>query len=51
MGRGKPTERDLIARLHETKEDIPSNGIVIDATEPVARVVDEIIEVLAELGH
>jgi len=40
---GKPAERELILRLHETKEDIPANGIPIVATEPVARVVDEIL--------
>ncbi|MFD9890172.1 AAA family ATPase [Amycolatopsis sp. NPDC059027] len=39
----KQSERDLIVRLHQTKEDVPRNGIVIDATEPLARVVDEII--------
>jgi len=42
-GSGKPTGRELIARLHQTKEDIPKNGISIDATAPVARVVDEIV--------
>ena len=36
-------DRELIARLHQTKEDIPENGIVIDATAPIARVVDEIV--------
>ena len=40
---GKQSERDLIVRLHQTKEDIPKGGIVIDATKPIARVVDEII--------
>jgi gluconate kinase len=40
---GNQTERELVARLHRTKEDIPRNGIVIDATAPVARVADEII--------
>jgi broad-specificity NMP kinase len=40
---GNQTERELIARLHQTKEDIPKNGIVIDATASVARVVDEIV--------
>jgi hypothetical protein len=40
---GKQTERELIARLHQTKEDIPKNGIIIDATAPIARVVDEIL--------
>jgi dephospho-CoA kinase len=40
---GKQPERELIARLHQTKEDIPKNGIIIDATAPIARVVDEIV--------
>ena len=40
---GKPAERELIARLHHTKEDIPKNGIIIDATPPLALVVDEIL--------
>ncbi len=40
---GRPAERELIARLHQTKEDIPQNGIIIDATAPLARVVDEIL--------
>jgi gluconate kinase len=40
---GRQTERQLIARLHQTREDIPKNGIVIDATAPIAHVVDEIL--------
>jgi predicted ATPase len=40
---GKPEERELAVRLHQTKEDIPKGGIVIDATAPLARVVDEIL--------
>ena len=40
---GKPAERELAVRLHHTKEDIPKNGIIIDATPPLARVVDEIL--------
>ena len=40
---GKPEERKLAVRLHQTKEDIPKNGIIIDATAPLARVVDEIL--------
>ena len=39
----RPSERDLIVRLHRTKEDTPRNGIVIDATAPLACVVDEIV--------
>jgi hypothetical protein len=29
--------------LHQTKEDIPKNGIIIDATAPIACVVDDIL--------
>ena len=39
---GKPEERELAVRLHQTKEDIPKNGIIIDATRPLEQVVDEI---------
>jgi len=39
----RPAERELILRLHRTREDIPQNGIVIDATAPLAHVVDEIV--------
>ena len=42
-GGGKPPSRELIWRLHQTKEDLPKNGIAIDATAPVAHVVDEIL--------
>jgi broad-specificity NMP kinase len=37
------SERELILRLHATKEDTPSSGIVIDATQPLVSVVDEIL--------
>ena len=40
---GKPEERELAVRLHQTKEDIPKNGIIIDANAPLACVVDEIL--------
>lgn len=39
----KPEEREIIVRLHHTKEDIPKSGTIIDATAPLARVVDEIL--------
>jgi thymidylate kinase len=39
----KPEERELAVRLHQTKEDIPKKGIIIDATAPLARVVDKIL--------
>ena len=37
------SERDLILRLHRTREDTPTGGILIDATAPLAHVVDEIV--------
>ncbi len=37
------SERDLILELHQTKADIPRDGILIDATQPLEQVVDEII--------
>jgi hypothetical protein len=42
---GKPEERELAVRLHQTKEDIPRNGIIIDATVPLASVVDQILRI------
>ena len=41
---GKPEEKELVERLHRTKEDLPKGGVVIDATAPIERVVDEILE-------
>jgi thymidylate kinase len=40
---GRPEEREIIARLHQTKEAIPSTGVIIDATRPLEQVVDEIL--------
>ena len=40
---GKPIERELTLRLHESRADIPRNAVSIDATSPIARVVDEIL--------
>jgi hypothetical protein len=48
---GKPEERELAVRLHRTKEDIPKHGIIIDATAPLARVVDEILSKYREADH
>jgi hypothetical protein len=39
----QPWQRELIARLHRTGEDLPPNGIRIDAAAPIAQVVDEIL--------
>jgi hypothetical protein len=39
----RASERELIVRLHATKEDLPTGGVVIDATRPLGRVVDQIL--------
>jgi thymidylate kinase len=39
----KPSERQLIIQLHQTKSDIPRTGIVIDANRVLADVVNEIL--------
>lgn len=46
---GRPEERDIIARLHHTKEGL-ADGVVIDADAPLARVVDEILRRSVEPG-
>lgn len=40
---GSAGERELIGRLHATKEDVPPNAMSIDATAPIACVVDDIL--------
>ncbi len=37
------SERELILHLRATKEDLPDDGIIIDATQPIINVVDEIL--------
>jgi len=42
---GRASEGESYARIqHATKEDIPKNAITINATAPIARVVDAILE-------
>jgi thymidylate kinase len=45
---GRPSERELIVRLHKTKEDTPKGAVAIDATAPLERVVDEILSIYKE---
>lgn len=45
----RPSERDLVVRLHRAQADVPRIGVVIDATRPLPDVVDEILRV-ASLG-
>ena len=40
---GRPSERELVVRLHATREDLPTHAVRIDGTGPVSRVVDEIL--------
>ena len=42
----RPSERELVVRLHRSGEGVP-DGIHVDATVPVARVVDEILSATA----
>jgi gluconate kinase len=46
----RQSERDLIARLHRTNQGIPKNGMLIDATEPIADVVDKIVRRAKAIG-
>ena len=41
-GRGRRAERDLVLRLHTTRQGLP-DGRRIDATRPLPSVVDEIL--------
>jgi gluconate kinase len=40
---GPPPDKELLARVHATKEDQPKKGVIIDATAPIERVVDAIL--------
>ena len=40
---GRPPAWDFVARLHATREDIPRDGIPIDATAPLPQVVAAIL--------
>ncbi|MBD2758830.1 nucleoside kinase [Yimella sp. cx-573] len=40
---GDPSERELVLRLHAAGEDVPHDGIPVDATVPLDQVVDQII--------
>ena len=39
----RPSERQLVLRLHRTGEDVPRSGVAIDATRPLPEVVDEVL--------
>ncbi|SIP92677.1 hypothetical protein SAMN05880590_101251 [Rhizobium sp. RU35A] len=46
---GKAEEREVIFRLHESGEDLPRQGVIIDAAQPLARVVDAILARCGEI--
>ncbi len=46
---GKPDECAFVLRLHQTEEDIPRDGIRIDATAPLEQVVDTILRHCGEI--
>ena len=46
---GRPNERELIMRLHASKEDVPKNAVSINATAPPAIVADEILSKCGEV--
>jgi hypothetical protein len=47
----KAEEREVIARLFETKEYLPDETTIIDATAPLGRVVDAILAKCGEPGR
>lgn len=47
---GKPAERDVVLRMHATKEDTPEDATIIDATRPLASVVDDILARCGKIG-
>jgi serine kinase of HPr protein (carbohydrate metabolism regulator) len=38
-----PEEREVVLRVHRTREDLPSTGTPIDANRPLAEVVDDLL--------
>ncbi|MBB3285283.1 hypothetical protein FHT91_000240 [Rhizobium sp. BK347] len=48
---GKPDEQEFVLKLHCTKEEMPSNATIIDATVPLVSVVDDILSRCDPGGH
>ncbi|MCU1674460.1 MAG: P-loop NTPase protein [Frankiales bacterium] len=47
--RGRDAERELAVRLHASREDLPP-GSCVDASQPLARVVDEVLRLCRANG-
>lgn len=43
---GKPEERGFILALHESRQDVPTDGIVINSARPVRTIVAELLSYL-----
>lgn len=48
---GKPAEQEVIVRLHAAKEDFPRKATTINATAPLASVVDDILSKCGEVDE
>jgi len=48
---GKPDEQEFVLKLHGTKEEMPGNATIIDATAPLVSVVDDILSRCDPGGH
>ncbi len=48
---GTDEQRDLVLRLHASGEDIPITGVTLDATRPLAEVVDDILGRTGDAGQ
>lgn len=41
---GKSVEKEVIFSLHQTKEDIPQNAVIINSNSTITKVVDDILK-------
>ena len=48
---GTQEQRELVLRLHRSGEDTPTDGTTVDATAPVAEVVDELLRIAQAIEH
>nr|WP_157461188.1 nucleoside kinase [Deinococcus arboris] len=46
---GQPEEKALVERLHLAQEGVPRDAIAVEATQPLIRVVDEILRHIGAL--
>lgn len=46
---GKPEEKELVRRIYESKQDIPQEGTIIDSTQPLDTVIEQILEEVTKI--